>query len=215
MTDDRLGELYRAHGPDALRLAFVLTGNREVAEDVTQDAFVRIGRKIFGLRDVDHQRAYLRTVINLCRSRGRSLNRERAALTRLQRQKTQPEPRVDETWARLLSLPPRQRAALFFSHDVTDPNSLLAEGQPLHCSGIETMAPAAALAALKAEGFAVRIYLERTAASSEHVKRVPEGAVLQDVGAAPGSTNALLFVMTPDHPRYDEGYLGYVPPQHC
>lgn len=54
MTDDRLGELYRAHGPDALRLAYVMTGNQEAAEDVTQEALVRIGRKIFGLKDPDH-----------------------------------------------------------------------------------------------------------------------------------------------------------------
>lgn len=103
----------------------------------------------------------------------------------------------------------------FLSQDAVDPNSLLAEGRALHCSGIETMAPAAALATLKAEGFAVRIYHERTAASSEHVKEIPKSAVLQDVAAAPGSTNALMFVMTPEHPRFDEGYIGYVPPQHC
>ena len=85
MTDDRLDELYRAQGANALRLAYVMTGNREAAEDVTQDAFVRIGRKIFGLKDPEHERAYLfRTVINLSRSRSRKLSRERAALARLE-----------------------------------------------------------------------------------------------------------------------------------
>lgn len=102
----------------------------------------------------------------------------------------------------------------FLSQHVTDPNSLFAEGRALHCSGIETMAPAAALAALNAEGFAVRIYHDR-AASSQPVNGVPRGAVLQEVAAAPGSTNALMFVMTAEHPRYDEGYLGSLPPQDC
>lgn len=103
----------------------------------------------------------------------------------------------------------------FFSKEAVDPNSLFTEGRALHCSGVETMAPVAALSALKAEGFAVRIYHDGDAAHSEHVKKVPKGAVLQEVAAAPGSTDALMFVMTPEHPRYDEGYTGYVPPQHC
>ena len=117
MTDDRLGELYRAHGADALRLAFVLTGNQQAAEDITQEAFVRIGRKILPLRDMDHERAYLfRTVINLCRNRGRKLSRERAAIARMQPQRAVPGPEIDEVWERLLLLPPRQRAALFFRY---------------------------------------------------------------------------------------------------
>lgn len=133
MTDDRLGELYRAHGPDALRLAYVLTGNRDVAEDITQDAFVRIGRKIFGLHDPDHERAYLfRTVINLCRSRGRKLGRERAAMARLQPGTQMPAPDTDDTWTRLLTLPPRQRAALFFRYYLDQSEASSAEA--LNCS---------------------------------------------------------------------------------
>ena len=133
MTDDRLGELYRAHGPDALRLAYVLTGNRETAEDITQDALVRIGRKIFGLKDPDHERAYLfRTVINLCRSRGRKLGRERAAIARLQPERQAPAPDTDDTWARLLALPPRQRAALFFRYYLDQSEAQSADA--LNCS---------------------------------------------------------------------------------
>lgn len=133
MTDDRLGELYRRHGSDALRLAYVLTGSREGAEDVTQDAFVRIGRKILGLKDPDHERAYLfRTVINLSRSRGRKLSRERAAVARLELQAQIPQPGPDETWSRLLSLPPRQRAALFFRFYLDQSEASSAEA--LNCS---------------------------------------------------------------------------------
>lgn len=133
MTDDRLGELYRAQGADALRLAYVMTGNREAAEDVTQDAFVRIGRKIFGLKDPDHERAYLfRTVINLSRSRGRKLSRERAAVARLEPPAQMPQPEPDETWARLLSLPPRQRAALFFRYYLDQ--SEVSSAEALDCS---------------------------------------------------------------------------------
>ena len=133
MSDDRLGELYRRHGSDALRLAFVLTGDHDVAEDITQDAFVRIGRKILGLRDIDHERAYLfRTVINLSRSRGRKLSRERAAVTKMQPPGQVPSPEPDETWARLLALPPRQRAALFFRYYLDHSEASAAE--TLNCS---------------------------------------------------------------------------------
>ena len=133
MTNDRLDELYRTHGPDALRLAYVMTGNRDVAEDVTQDAFVRIGRKLFRLKGPDHERAYLlRTVINLSRTRGRKLSREKAAMAKLHSQAEVPSPEPDETWARLLSLPPRQRAALFFRYYLDQSEASSAEA--LRCS---------------------------------------------------------------------------------
>lgn len=133
MTEDRLDGLYRAHAADALRLAFVLTGRREAAEDITQDAFVRMGRKIFGLKDLDHERAYLfRTVINLSRSRGRKLQRERAAVAKLKPQSPSEIPGPDDTWTRLLMLPPRQRAALFFRYYLDQSETTSAEA--LNCS---------------------------------------------------------------------------------
>ena len=133
MKDDRLSELYRAQSAHALRLAYVLTGNREAAEDVTHDAFVRIGRKLLGLTDPEHERAYLfRTVINLSRSRGRKLSRERAAVARLQIPNQKPQPELDETWSQLLSLPPRQRAALFFRYYLDQSEAWSAEA--LNCS---------------------------------------------------------------------------------
>ena len=38
----RLEELYVRNAPGALRLAYFLTGNRELAEDLVQEAFVRV-----------------------------------------------------------------------------------------------------------------------------------------------------------------------------
>lgn len=140
MTDDRLGELYRVYGADALRLAYVMTGNREAAEDVTQDAFVRVGRKIFGLKDPDHERAYLfRTVINLCRSRGRKLSRERAAMARLEPPSQATQPEDDETWSRLLSLPSRQRVALFFRYYLDQSETSSAEALDCSTSALKSL----------------------------------------------------------------------------
>ena len=37
-----LSELYVAYAPDGIRFAFLLTGDRALAEDLVQDAFVRL-----------------------------------------------------------------------------------------------------------------------------------------------------------------------------
>jgi RNA polymerase sigma factor (sigma-70 family) len=103
-----------------MRLAYMLTGDRDAAQDLVHDAFVKIGGKVGGLRDPDHARAYLfRTVINLCRGRGRMLQRERRAIRRLQHpSSTGPASTSDndEIWTALLELPIRQRAALFLRY---------------------------------------------------------------------------------------------------
>ena len=117
---DRLESLYSSEANGALRLAYVLTGDVHVAQDITHEAFARIGRKIFVLGDPEHQRAYLyRTVVNLCRGRGRKLRRERAALERMQGQvttTTSSSATNSLAWQAVLSLPPRQRAALYLRY---------------------------------------------------------------------------------------------------
>lgn len=140
---DRLGEIYRAHASDGLRLAYVLTGQREAAEDITQEAFVRIGRKLVGLRDLDHARAYLfRTIINLCRSRGRRLVIERSALARLRAPEADHIPDVperDAIWSALLSLPPRQRAALFLRYYLDQSETQAAEALDCSSSALKSL----------------------------------------------------------------------------
>src|SRR5436189_6148143 len=65
----RLGELYLRHADDAVRLAYLLTGNRDVAEDLVQDAFVRLAGRLVHLRDPGAFDTYLRkTVVNLANS---------------------------------------------------------------------------------------------------------------------------------------------------
>ena len=38
----RAAELYQQHAANAIQLAYLLTGNRHLAEDLAQDAFVRL-----------------------------------------------------------------------------------------------------------------------------------------------------------------------------
>ena len=81
---DRLEALYLRHGPEAVRLAYLLTGDRELAEDIAQEAFVRVAQRLTGLRSADSFRWYLRrTVVNLANSQLRRRRVERAHLTKL------------------------------------------------------------------------------------------------------------------------------------
>ena len=118
----RLGELYRDHAESALRLAYLLTGDRGLAEDLVQEAFVRVAGRFVHLRDPDAFSAYLRrAVVNLANSHFRRRRVERAYLTRATsdaavRAGAGPagasvEDR-DQLWFALARLPQRQRAAI-------------------------------------------------------------------------------------------------------
>lgn len=112
-----LESLYLSHAPQAIRLAFLLTGDGELARDLVQEAFVRVAGRIPRLRRQDAFGAYLRTtVVNLAASRTRSRRREQAALSRLALERQdRDEPDLDlraHLRTALRRLPPRQRAAL-------------------------------------------------------------------------------------------------------
>jgi RNA polymerase sigma-70 factor (sigma-E family) len=101
-----------------LRLAYLMTGDRASAEDIVQEAFVRVAGRFLELRNPDAFGPYLkRTVINLCRKQFRRKGVERAYLDREARQPvvstSQPDvPNEQAIRAALLRLSPRQRAAV-------------------------------------------------------------------------------------------------------
>ena len=114
----RLADLYLRHGDEATRLAFLLTGDRALAEDLVQDAFVKLAGRLVHLRDPGAFDAYLRrTVVNLANSHFRRKRLERAYLkrergsARLDDSLPDPGPR-DELWIAMRRLTPRQRAAI-------------------------------------------------------------------------------------------------------
>src|SRR5438045_7060440 len=79
----RLGELYLRHADSAVRLAYLLTGDHALAEDLVQDAFVRLAGRLVHLRDPGAFEAYLRrTVVNLSHSHFRRRKVERVYLER-------------------------------------------------------------------------------------------------------------------------------------
>ena len=61
--------MFRRHYVGLLRLAVVMVGDREAAEDAVQDAYVALHRSWSSLRDPEAAEAYLRSaVLNRCRS---------------------------------------------------------------------------------------------------------------------------------------------------
>lgn len=111
-----LGELYLTHAPQALRLAYLLTGDAGMAEDVVQDAFVRLAGRLLHFRSPAGFHAYLRiTIVNLVRSHGRRRAVEKRFLERHAPTVTVDPPDLsarDELRHALLALPTRQRTAI-------------------------------------------------------------------------------------------------------
>jgi len=136
-ADDLLTALYTTHYRELVRLAAFLTGDRDNAEEVVQDAYVKVHGSWRGVRELDKAEAYLRTtVVNLCRSR---LRRRQVAA------KHRPEPLRDmasaETSAMvqvqrdlvlqaLQELPRRQREAVVLRYygDLTEAQTAAAMG---------------------------------------------------------------------------------------
>jgi RNA polymerase sigma-70 factor (sigma-E family) len=122
-----LSDLYVAYAPDGIRLAFLLTGDQALAEDLVQDAFVRLVGRLRHLREPAAFWTYLRrTIVNLATSHFRHGRVERAYLERVAAAPSSVanvNDDLDETMHRiLLGLPQRQRAAIVlrFYEDLTD-----------------------------------------------------------------------------------------------
>ena len=135
---DRLTVLYAAHYRGLVHLAAHLTADRDGAEEIVQDAYVKVAGRWGALRDLDRAEAYLRqTVVNLARSRVRhravverhparpdpdAASAEAGALARLER---------DDVVDALARLPYRQREALVLRYYAD-----LSEAQIAHAMGI-------------------------------------------------------------------------------
>jgi RNA polymerase sigma-70 factor (sigma-E family) len=108
--------LYERYADDAIGLAYLLTGDRRLAEDLMQEAFVRVARRFVHIRDPDAFWGYLRrSVVNLANSHFRRRAIERGYLARQPKpeeaSETDPSDRVVLREA-ILRLPLRQRTAL-------------------------------------------------------------------------------------------------------
>ncbi len=115
-------------GSRLLRTAYLLTGDQRAAEDLLQDALLRVWSRWSRVRAAEHPLAYARRVLVTT-----SVSRWRAARTRTAGERLVAEPpetstqesepdRDDELWQAVLSLPPRQRAVMVLAYyeDLTD-----------------------------------------------------------------------------------------------
>lgn len=119
----RMEQLVEAHSTNAERLAYLLTGDRELAGDIAQDSFVRLFTRFRDKAGPERFHNYLRsTVVNLCRDHWRKrkvANAYMASARRSAEPLVQSLPTVemrDELWDALQMLPARQRAALVFRY---------------------------------------------------------------------------------------------------
>ncbi len=114
-----LAKLYEEHAAGAFRLAYLLTGDRDLAEDLVQDAFVKLIGRFADLRNPTSFDAYLRrTIVTLSYGHFRRRRTERAYLAR-ERGKVERRShafpdveRRDDLWTQMQRIAPRQRAAL-------------------------------------------------------------------------------------------------------
>jgi RNA polymerase sigma factor (sigma-70 family) len=111
-----LATLYERHADDAVGLAYLLTGDRALAEDLMQEAFVRIAARFGHIRDPAAFGTYLRrSVINLANShfRRRALERQHLQGDLRSEDSVEPDLEVGLTLRdAIFRLPIRQRTAL-------------------------------------------------------------------------------------------------------
>ena len=126
-SSSAMDELYARHIARAVRLAYLMTGERDAAEDVAQDAFIRVFGRWRHLRRKESFEAYLhRAVINGARSHRRRRGVEDRYLAREAGLRSsapiEPEGPFDGRLREvLLGLPPRQRAVVIlrYSEDLS------------------------------------------------------------------------------------------------
>jgi len=150
----QLRRLYEGYAPEGVRLAYLLTGDQSTAEDLVQEAFLRMAGRLQFLREAGASRAYLRrTIVNLSKDHFRRRAVERSYLER--QAGSQPMEAGDAEvatqtamWGALMSLPARQRCAIVLRYYEDLPDTAIAD--ILHCrSGTVRSLISRGLAALR------------------------------------------------------------------
>jgi RNA polymerase sigma factor (sigma-70 family) len=106
-----VADLYVSRRDRLRRLAYLMTGHQEAAEEIVHDAFARVQRR---WASIDSPAAYVRAaVVNLCLNwrRHAAIERERTPRPRRTDSVVSP-PEIDETWDVLARLPRDQRVAV-------------------------------------------------------------------------------------------------------
>lgn len=120
-ADALVAQMFAEQGASLVRLARVFCDDRDAAEDLVQEAFIRLHRSAGSIRDLRRAPAFLRSiVINLARDHNRRglMSLRHRASTAPPTPPTEPDERavhddeVDKVLVALRRLPDRQRACL-------------------------------------------------------------------------------------------------------
>jgi RNA polymerase sigma factor (sigma-70 family) len=149
--------LYRDHAAGALRLAYLIVGDRARAEDLVHEAFVRLLGRLRTIRDPQALRGYLnRSVVNLAKNHHRAESTRRRFLAT---QSGRPDvvttlPDVGERYEMhrlLLALPYRQRVAIVLRYCEDLPEAVVADFLGVSAKAVRSLV-GRGLATLRNEG---------------------------------------------------------------
>lgn len=115
METDPFDDLYRATSRRLLQYAYAMCGDLGMAQDVTQEAYVRAWQRWHRLRDYEHPESWLRLVVNrLVTDRWRRLGVRRRAADRQVTTAVMPGPSEDGVLlaTALRKIPVQQRRAV-------------------------------------------------------------------------------------------------------
>lgn len=117
-TDKEIAGIYRRHADTVYRVAYSFMKNAPEAEDMTQEAFVRLMQSDAVFASPDHEKAWLIvTVSNLCKSALRHWFRRHEDVDELADTLCAPDDdRTRETLHAVLTLPAQQRAAVYLHY---------------------------------------------------------------------------------------------------
>jgi RNA polymerase sigma-70 factor (sigma-E family) len=147
LETDPLGTLHREHYRSLVRLATLVLGDVGLAEQVTQDAFVKLHLRWGGLRRLDRAPAYLRSaVLNGARShlRHQQVRERHSAKRTVAPSQITPETSAlgradhERVVAALRRLPNRQREALALRYYLDLPEVEIAAAMGVSAGSVKT-----------------------------------------------------------------------------
>ena len=163
-ADEAVTHLFGAHYRQLVRLAVLLLADRAVAEELVQDAYVRLHQHWSRLRDPDRALGYLRTsVVNAARSAQRHRGVADRYLARWRPPPDEPSAEAgalgvldhESVIAALRALPARQREALVLRYYLDLSESEIADAMGISRGAVKSHA-SRGIAALRTTLEAVR-----------------------------------------------------------
>jgi len=116
-TKEEVASLYRRHVGMVYQICLMLLKNVPDAEDACQTVFQKAAERAEPFRDPEHEKAWLIvTARNECKNQLKHWWRTRRSGPEELERLTWQQPEDGEVWALLLSLPPKERLAIYLHY---------------------------------------------------------------------------------------------------